>query len=589
MATADTDYKVLARKYRPKTFDQLIGQDVMVKTLKNAIIAKRLAHAFILTGVRGVGKTTTARLLASTLNCLDVKKGEDMATSPCGKCENCLEIAESRHPDVLEMDAASRTSVDDVREIIENVRYAPQSARFKVYIIDEVHMLSKNAFNALLKTLEEPPPHVKFIFATTEIRKLPVTVLSRCQRFDLRRVQTDVLVDHLKSIIKLEKSQVDDEATLMIARAAEGSVRDALSLLDQAIAHGGGSASAEGVRAMLGLADRLQILTLFHNIMEGKAKDALELMENMYNLGADPSVIIKDLIETSHWITRIKTTGEAGIDSLISEPEKKEGLALAEKLPLPELTRAWQILLKGFEETSHAPSPIRAAEMVVIRLCHAAVLPDPAKLVKKLTAEKNEEKNEEKNQEKSAEPAEPPAKEVAAAPEKDPLEAIAETETPAKIQEEAPPPSAGGGAQVLALAPDLEGSDDLKVPVPQTFAALVQLFEQKHEGVIGKYLFDDVSLVSYKPGAVTFHPVRKIPATLPSRMRDLLKTWTGIDWAITLSNDAGEVPLHTQENETNLRLEEAARNNPLVKKVLEVFPSAKITKIRLLDEEGDDR
>ena len=324
MATAETDYKVLARKYRPKTFDQLIGQDVMVKTLKNAIIAKRLAHAFILTGVRGVGKTTTARLLASTLNCLDVKKGEDMATSPCGKCENCLEIAESRHPDVLEMDAASRTSVDDVREIIENVRYAPQSARFKVYIIDEVHMLSKNAFNALLKTLEEPPPHVKFIFATTEIRKLPVTVLSRCQRFDLRRVQTDVLVDHLKSIIKLEKSQVDDEATLMIARAAEGSVRDALSLLDQAIAHGGGSASAEGVRAMLGLADRLQILTLFHSIMEGKPKDALELMENMYNLGADPSVIIKDLIETSHWITRIKTTGEAGIDSLISEPEKKE-------------------------------------------------------------------------------------------------------------------------------------------------------------------------------------------------------------------------------------------------------------------------
>ncbi|MHA1543918.1 MAG: DNA polymerase III subunit gamma/tau, partial [Alphaproteobacteria bacterium] len=356
MSREPAEYKVLARKYRPKTFEELIGQDVMVRTLRNAIESGRLAHAFILTGVRGVGKTTTARLLASTLNCLKVKEGQEIATSPCGKCENCLEISESRHPDVLEMDAASRTSVDDVREIIENVRYAPQSARFKVYIIDEVHMLSKNAFNALLKTLEEPPPHVKFIFATTEIRKLPVTVLSRCQRFDLRRVRTELLVEHLKKIIKLEKTEVDDEAVLMLARAAEGSVRDGLSLLDQAIAHSGGAASSESVRSMLGLADRLQILTLFRHMMEGKVKDALDLMEQQYNLGADPAVIIKDLVDTTHWITRIKTTGEAGLDALVSEEEKKDGEAMAEKLGVADLTRAWQILLKGLSEVQNSPS-----------------------------------------------------------------------------------------------------------------------------------------------------------------------------------------------------------------------------------------
>ena len=580
MASTTSDYKVLARKYRPTTFEQLIGQDVMVRTLTNAIKSKRLAHAFILTGVRGVGKTTTARLLASTLNCLDVKDGEDIATSPCGKCENCLEIAESRHPDVLEMDAASRTSVDDVREIIENVRYAPTSARFKVYIIDEVHMLSKNAFNALLKTLEEPPPHVKFIFATTEIRKLPVTVLSRCQRFDLRRVPTDLLVKHLTTIKDQEKCPVEDEAILMIARAAEGSVRDGLSLLDQAIAHSGGSATGESVRAMLGLADRLQILALFRAIMEGKVKEALGLMDEQYNLGADPAVIIKDLVEVSHWVSRIKTTGDAGADTLISEPEMQEGKALAEGLSLADLTRAWQILLKGFEETSLAPSPIRAAEMVVIRLSHAARLPDPAKLVKSLTGK-----------EKPASPEAPVAASApASAPEK--VEAIA-TQEPK--EDPAPPaPTApsgamgsGGAPQVLALAPD--ASDDVApvTPMPQSFTQLVDLFEEKHEGVIGKYLFDDVSLVSFKPGAISFSGVRKIPATLPSRMKDLLETWTGQKWQITLANEPGEAPLRDQEIERIEALDTAAKNHPLVQKALKVFPGAKITKIRHLKNKED--
>lgn len=569
MSSDAAEYKVLARKYRPKTFEQLIGQDVMVRTLKNAIESGRLAHAFVLTGVRGVGKTTTARLLAMTLNCLEVKEGQEIATSPCGKCENCLEISESRHPDILEMDAASRTSVDDVREIIENVRYAPQSARFKVYIIDEVHMLSKNAFNALLKTLEEPPPHVKFIFATTEIRKLPVTVLSRCQRFDLRRVRTELLVEHLKKIIKLEKCEVDDEAVLMLARAAEGSVRDGLSLLDQAIAHSGGAASAESVRSMLGLADRLQILTLFRHMMEGKVGDALDLMEQQYNLGADPAVIIKDLVETTHWITRIKTTGEAGLDSMISEEEKKDGEAMAEKLSVAALTRAWQILLNGLSEVQTSPSPIRAAEMVLIRFCYAAELPDPAKLVKKLTAEKEAEPT-------PPSPVEPPEAETK-------VEAISQA-TGNGEQTSSGAPEAS--ADVLALARDTTGEENAHpTPMPQSFKAVIDLFESHHEGVIGKYLFDDVSLVSFKPGAIDFNPVNKIPATLPSRMKTLLEEWTRQTWTITISSIDGATPLKAQEDEKNRDAEFAARNHPLVKKALEVFPGAEIIKINPLNEE----
>ena len=578
MSLEIAEYKVLARKYRPKTFDQLIGQDVMVKTLTNAIRSKRLAHAFILTGVRGVGKTTTARLLASTLNCLEVKKGEEMATSPCGKCENCLEIAESRHPDVLEMDAASRTGVDDVREIIENVRYAPTSARFKVYIIDEVHMLSKSAFNALLKTLEEPPPHVKFIFATTEIRKLPVTVLSRCQRFDLRRVSIELLVKHLKKIIKLEKCSVDDTAILMIARAAEGSVRDALSLLDQAIAHGSGTATAESVRAMLGLADRLQVLALFRSIMAGEVKKALDLLQDQYTLGADPAVILKDLVETTHWITRIKTTGEAGVDVLISEPEKEQGEALAKEVSLADLTRAWQLLLKGFGETQTAPSPIRSAEMVIIRLAHAARLPDPAKLVKILSEEKDGNGAGESRASTPAATKDAPAAAITAEPE------------PPKAAKAAAPtarPRAETKGNVVALAQETSAQDDLPSSMPQSFVELVALFEKKHEGVIGKYLFDDVSLVAFKPGAVSFKPVGNIPATLPSRAKNLLETWTGRTWQITLANEEGEAPLRVQEQGLNKKLDERARNNPLVRQVLKAFPGAEVTKIRPLSEDDE--
>ncbi|MEE8370886.1 MAG: DNA polymerase III subunit gamma/tau, partial [Sphingomonadales bacterium] len=378
------EYQVLARKYRPGTFSELIGQEAMVRTLSNAIKTGRLAHAFVLTGVRGIGKTTTARLIARALNCIGADGKGEVTVSPCGVCDNCLAIAESRHVDVLEMDAASRTGVDDVREIIESVRYAPVSARFKVYIIDEVHMLSKNAINALLKTLEEPPPHVKFVFATTEIRKLPVTVLSRCQRFDLRRVAGEKLVAHFANIVKQEGVKVDGEALRLIARAAEGSVRDGLSLLDQAIAHGGGEANAEAVRTMLGLADRAQVLDLFRRIMGGETKLALALFREQYDLGAEPGVILKDLAEVVHWLTRLRVAPEAGSDALVSEAEVKDGREMADKLGMPELTRAWQILLKGIGETRTAPQPVAAAEMIIIRLCFAAGLPSPAEIARSL-------------------------------------------------------------------------------------------------------------------------------------------------------------------------------------------------------------
>ena len=373
------NYRVLARKYRPSDFDSLIGQEAMVRTLSNAIDSGRLAHAFVLTGVRGVGKTTTARIIAKALNCTE---HDGPSINPCGVCDNCKAISESRHVDVLEMDAASRTGVDDIREIIESVRYAPVSARYKIYIIDEVHMLSKNAFNALLKTLEEPPEHVKFIFATTEIRKLPVTVLSRCQRFDLKRVEADVLITHLAKLVDQEGCKAEDGALKLIARAAEGSVRDSLSLLDQAIAHGAGEVTESQVRDMLGLADRALVLDLFEQLMKGDVATGLSTLRHQYDAGADPAVVLNDLLEVTHWLTRLKVTPDTGTDTLVSEAERKQGGEMAQSLSMPHLTRAWQMLLKGLGEVRTAPSPIAAAEMVLIRLCYAANLPSPADLVK---------------------------------------------------------------------------------------------------------------------------------------------------------------------------------------------------------------
>ncbi|MCK6452657.1 MAG: DNA polymerase III subunit gamma/tau, partial [Alphaproteobacteria bacterium] len=380
----DGVYRVLARKYRPSNFAELIGQDAMVRILKNAIATGRIAHAFMLTGVRGVGKTTTARIIARALNCIGPDGKGGPTIDPCGTCANCTAIAEDRHVDVIEMDAASRTGVDNIRDLTDGVRYKPVSARYKVYIVDEVHMLSPAAFNALLKTLEEPPPHVKFVFATTEIRKVPVTVLSRCQRFDLRRVDHETLSAHFAAIAAREGIAIEPAAIALVARAADGSVRDGLSLLDQAIALGGDRIDEARVRDMLGLADRVVVFDLFEQVLRGRLAEALDRLGELYRAGADPAVVIEDLLGLTHWLTRVKLAPEAADRPDVPEAERTRGKAMAEALPMALLTRAWQLLLKGLRETQNAPSPIQAAEMVLVRLAYAADLPSPADLVREL-------------------------------------------------------------------------------------------------------------------------------------------------------------------------------------------------------------
>ena len=382
-------YQVFARKYRPSTFADLIGQDAMVQTLTNAIRSDRLAQAYILTGVRGIGKTSTARIIARALNCIGADGDGGPTPEPCGVCENCQAIAEDRHVDVLEMDAASRTGVDDIREVIEGVRYRPTSARFKIYIIDEVHMLSRHAFNALLKTLEEPPEHVKFVFATTEIRKVPVTVLSRCQRFDLRRVDMETLKAHFASIAEAESAKVSDGALHLIARAAEGSVRDGLSLLDQAISHAdleGGEIGEDQVRAMLGLADRSRSFMLLEAVMAGDVAQALDLLDQLYREGADPLAILEDLLEITHWLTRIKVVPAAADAPEVPEIERVRGRDMESRLTMAALARSWQMLLKGLSEVRMAPSPIQAAEMILVRLAHTAELPTPEEAIRRIEA-----------------------------------------------------------------------------------------------------------------------------------------------------------------------------------------------------------
>ncbi|MGR3608143.1 MAG: DNA polymerase III subunit gamma/tau, partial [Sulfitobacter sp.] len=382
--TAPSAYRVLARKYRPETFADLVGQDAMVRTLKNAFAADRIAQAFIMTGIRGTGKTTTARIIAKGMNCIGPDGNGGPTTEPCGQCEHCVAIMEGRHVDVMEMDAASNTGVGNIREIIDSVHYRAASARYKVYIIDEVHMLSTGAFNALLKTLEEPPEHVKFIFATTEIRKVPVTVLSRCQRFDLRRIEPEIMIGLMRKIASAESAEITDDALALITRAAEGSARDATSLLDQAISHGAGETTAEQVRAMLGLADRGRVLDLFDLVLRGDAAGALHELSSQYSDGADPMAVLRDLAEITHWVSVVKITPDAAEDPTVSPQERARGLTMAEALPMRVLTRLWQMLLKSLDEVAAAPNAMMAAEMAIIRLTHVADLPSPEELVRKL-------------------------------------------------------------------------------------------------------------------------------------------------------------------------------------------------------------
>nr|WP_314444778.1 DNA polymerase III subunit gamma/tau [uncultured Sphingomonas sp.] len=540
-SAAGSPYRVLARKYRPQSFAELIGQDAMVRTLGNAIDSGRIAHAFLLTGVRGVGKTSTARLVAKALNCVGPDGQGGPTIDPCGVCEPCRAIAEGRHIDVTEMDAASHTGVDDVREIIEAVRYSAVSARFKIYIIDEVHMLSKNAFNALLKTLEEPPAHVKFLFATTEVNKVPVTVLSRCQRFDLRRISAEKLVDHFRRIAEIEQVSIEPDALLMIARAAEGSARDGLSLLDQAIAHGGGEVRTEAVRDMLGLADRGRVRRLLTLLVAGDASGSLAELDEAQALGIDPMALLRGLMEQIHAASRAKA-GRGG-DPLASVEERAASEELAASLGWSQLHRLWQLLLKGLSDVSLAPDPNEASAMVLLRLVHAADLPDPAALIARLQGQGD-----------AAVSVPAPRSAATAAP---------------RSQATTPPPAA---APVTA-AP----------PLPASFRDLVDFIESKGKAIRAVQLRNQVALIRYAPGEISLKPLQPLGASFARDLELELRTVTGSLWQVTLGDGEAEASLAAQEKMEEERARDAILREPSVAAVLSAFPDATLESVTSKD------
>lgn len=552
MSDSQKEYRVLARKYRPKNFDDLIGQDALVRTLKNAIESGRIAHAFMLTGIRGVGKTTTARIIAKALNYTGADGKSGPTTGPTDDCDICRAITEDRHPDVFEMDAASRTGVDDIREILDGVRYAPTSARYKIYIIDEVHMLSKNAFNALLKTLEEPPAHVKFIFATTEIRKVPVTVLSRCQRFDLRRIDAGTLAGYYKTIADKEGVTADDEALSLIARAADGSARDGLSMLDQAIALSQGDVTAQKVKDMLGLADRGLVLDLLDKAVRGDCEGALSLMEDLYRKGADPSVIIGDMLDLSHLLTKIRAV-PAMKDTLqvMAREEMERAGNLAVKLSMPALGRIWQILLKGLNEVNYAPVPQKAAEMIVIRLAYAAELPDPAELIKRI---------------------------------KDGNVVMTSAPTPAG-------PSGGGAYQTLNVASGggpAASAAALKIetaalPAPVTeiasIADMQAVLMQSGHVALASHIYLYVHPVKLEEGRFEFRPEPEAPQTLAHDLTIALKAATGKRWMVSVSTAPGDLTMSQSAKAAKDAQFDKMRETALVKQVLDIFPDAELKAI----------
>tara|TARA_R110002051_G_scaffold173090_12_gene243482 strand:+ start:823 stop:2667 length:1845 start_codon:yes stop_codon:yes gene_type:complete len=576
VAAPPAEYRVLARKYRPQTLDDLKGQDALVRTLRNALASGRLAHAFVLTGVRGVGKTTTARIIAKGLNCVGPDGSGEPTVTPCGVCDPCRSITEDRHVDVMEMDAASRTGVDDIREIIDGVRYKPVSARYKVYIIDEVHMLSRNAFNALLKTLEEPPEHVKFIFATTEIRKVPITVLSRCQRFDLRRFDVSELMELFGTICGKEGVEADDEALALISRAADGSARDGLSILDQAMALSDGRITAAQVQDMLGLADRALVFDLFEKMMGGKVAEALGDVRSMYASGADPVVMLQDLLDLTHLITRLKTARESALEGA-SELERTRGVSFADQLTLPVLARTWQMLLKGLGEVQGAPSTLAALEMVLIRLAYTADLPPPGDLVKAIKAGKPDAapgRQPAAAQNQTATENERTPAPVAMVPKPAAAPVSATRPAPSPAPSPAPPP-----AQAEPAGP----------AIPETFEAVVALFEEHREALLHAQLSRSVRPVSAEAGRLEIVLDPGAPDSLPGQVASLLKQWTGIPWTVE-ANDAvpGDEDIHTLA-ERKANAEAAKRKSisehPVVAAVLEAFPESTIEAIRPLVRE----
>lgn len=555
-AAAPTPYRVLARKYRPAHFGDLIGQDAMVRTLTNAFAAGRIPQAWMLTGVRGVGKTTTARILARALNYQTPEGGGAPTTDLREFGVHCREIIEGRHIDVMEIDAASNNGVENVRQINDAVRYAPVSARYKVYIIDEVHMLSTGAFNAFLKTLEEPPPHARFIFATTEIRKVPVTVLSRCQRFDLRRVEADVLVDHLAGICKAESVDAEQEALAAVARAAEGSVRDSLSILDQAIAHAAGRITLDDIRSMLGLADRARVIDLFEAVMKGDIAAALGELRAQYDAGADPVVVLNDLAEFTHLVTRLKLVPEAVKDNSLAQAERVRGGDFAQRLSLRVLARTWQMLLKGISEVKQADRPVMAAEMVLVRLAHAADLPTPDEALKLLRDGSGAIPSGNGNGHGGG----------------------------------APRPPSGGGNTALAARPILASANPAPAPVARPVAApaaivasledVIALASQHRDITLKLALERDIRPVRFEAGRIEFSLAEGASRTLAQDLSRRLKEWTGQTWMVAVVNEEGGATLREQAAAAKDRRESDAAAHPSVKAVLERFPGARIIDVR---------
>jgi DNA polymerase-3 subunit gamma/tau len=557
--SAPTSHAALARKYRPRVFAELIGQDAMVRTLRNAFASGRIAQAYMLTGVRGVGKTTTARLIARALN-YEGPNGEGATLDITEEGAHCRAILESRHLDVVEMDAASHTGIDDVRDLIDSAHYKPNSARYKVYIIDEVHMLSKQAFNGLLKTLEEPPEHVKFIFATTEARKVPVTVLSRCQRFDLKRIEIEALIQHLARIVKEEGAEADPAALALIARAAEGSVRDALSILDRAIAFGEGKIAAGTLRDLLGLADRARIFDLLETVLKGDAGGALTTLDQLNKDGAEPGQVVTDLADAVHAVTVVKAAGLASADPATSEAERARIEDLAGRLSMPVLARAWQMLLKGHDEVRNSPRPQAAADMVLVRLAYAADLPPPGELARQL-----KEGNASGNG---------AARSAPSTPERTPVRAEARDDVQAALQDEqdaaqhTPPPESENPAPPSAL------------PAPQSFEDLVALADDKRDLKLKNALLEQVRLVRFKAGHIEVNP---LPVAAPDLLQELmrkLKAWTGRVWIVSTSDQEGAEPLGATRRAQAEREMEQLRAHPAVQEVLQHFPDARIAAVR---------
>lgn len=567
------NYQVLARKYRPSNFEGLIGQDPLVRTLSNAFAHDRIAHAFVMTGVRGVGKTTTARIIAKGLNCTGEDGTGGPTTKPCDLCASCRAITEGRSVDVIEMDAASRTGVNDIREIIDSVQYRAASSRFKVYIIDEVHMLSTSAFNALLKTLEEPPAHVKFIFATTEIRKIPVTVLSRCQRFDLRRIEPEVMQDFLSDVVAKEKAEIDAVALGLITRAAEGSVRDALSLLDQAISHSNAKITGDAVRDMLGLANRSGVMDLFERIMKGDAPGALEELSAQFLAGTDPLSVLKDLAEVTHWISMVKIEPASADDPTIPPDVRDRGKSTARELPMRALIRAWQMLLKSLEETKNAPSPMMAVEMAIIRLTHVADLPSPDELIRKIEAQQSTQ-NPTTPQTPNAETGQGGLTPQAGG------EGTAISVSDPSAPQTPRSPTEGPTAQHHAgnLAPKLANDEE---PLSRfvSFETVLRLIRARRDIKLLVDVEAHVGLAAYRPGVIEFEPKDGAPKDLSNRLAARLSEWTGVRWAVSVVTEGGAPTIKsTREEQRNQDLELAKAHN-LVQTALSIFPEAKILRV----------